>query len=62
MLRPGDRVFISGTGEEAYVHQVHTHEVIVRVHRQGGYDERRYAHERLHFAPALAAVSLFQAQ
>jgi len=47
MLRPGDRVLINHTGEEAYVCQVHTHEVIVRVHRIGGYDERSYSHESL---------------
>jgi hypothetical protein len=53
MLRPGDRVLINHTGEEAYVYQVHTHEVIVRVHRIGGYDERSYSHESLLYAPAV---------
>jgi hypothetical protein len=62
MLRPGDRVLINGTGEEAYVHQVHTHEVIVRVIRPGGHDVRSYAHESLRFTPALETASLLYAR
>ncbi len=51
MLRPGDRVFINGTGEEGVVKQVHTNAVIVHVQVAGGHDERRYSHESLRFVP-----------
>ena len=55
MLRPGDRVSIRGTGEEGFVTQVHTNEVVVRVRAPGGHEERRYAHESLRFASAVHA-------
>lgn len=57
MLRPGDRVYINATGEEAFVTEVHTHDVVVLVRVPGGHDERRYAHESLRFAPAARALS-----
>jgi hypothetical protein len=57
MLRPGDRVYINASGEEAFVIEVHTHDVVVRVRVPGGHDERRYAHESLRFAPATHAPS-----
>ncbi len=62
MLRPGDRVFINGTAEEDYVREVHTNDVIVRVMRPGGYDERSYAHESLRFVPVVRMASKLYAR
>jgi hypothetical protein len=57
MLQPGDRVSIDWIGEEGFVTEVHTHDVIVRVCVPGGHDERSYAHESLRLVPATAAPS-----
>jgi len=57
MLRPGDRVSIDWIGEEGFVTEVHTHDVIVRVRVPGGHDERSYAHESLRFIPVTSAPS-----
>jgi hypothetical protein len=57
MLRPGDRVYILGTGEEGVVKEVHTHDVVVRVLVPDGHDERKYSHENLRFAPLMREAS-----
>ena len=59
MLRPGDHVYIDGSGEEGVVKEVHTHEVIVQVQVAGGHDERKYAHDSLRFAPRTAEKAYF---
>jgi hypothetical protein len=61
MLRPGDRVSIEGTGEDGFVSEVHTHDVVVRVRVAGGYDERRYPHESLRFTPVMRETSQLHA-
>ncbi|MGD0471846.1 MAG: hypothetical protein ABSB70_01345 [Candidatus Velthaea sp.] len=48
---------IDWIGEEGFVTEVHTHDVIVRVCVPGGHDERSYAHESLRLVPATAAPS-----
>ena len=62
MLRPGDRVFIYGTGEQGVVKQVHTNDVVVRVRTAAGHDDRTYAHESLRLAPRPAESALLFAQ
>ncbi len=57
MLRPGDRVSIGWIGEEGFVTEVHTNDVIVRVRVPDGFDERSYSHESLRFLPVTPAPS-----
>jgi len=58
MLRPGDRVYIHGTGEEGVVKEVHTNDVVVRVQTAARHDERSYSHESLRLAPRQAESAL----
>jgi hypothetical protein len=62
MLRPGDRVYSDGTGEEGVVKEVHTNDVVIRVQTAAGYDERAYSHENLRLAPRQAKPALLFAQ
>jgi len=67
MLLPGDRVYIDGVFEnnafeQGIVKEVYAHDVLVHVQTDTGYDERRYAHECLGFAPTLRRNSRFFAR
>ena len=57
MLRPGDRVSIDWIGEEGFVTEVHTHEIIVRVRVPGGHEERSYAPDSLRLVLSKAEPS-----
>jgi len=59
MLKIGDHVYIDGTHEEGTVHEVHPHEIVVRVKVAGGHEERKYAHEDLRLDPTLNEASRF---
>jgi len=59
MLKPGDKVYIDGTHEEGIVHEVHPHEILVRVKVPGGHEERKYAHADLRLDPTLDEATRF---
>lgn len=59
MLKVGDRVRIDGTSDEGTVHEVHPHEIVVRVAVPGGHETRTYAHEDLRLEPTMDEISKF---
>ena len=59
MLKVGDKVYIDGTHDEGIVKDVHPHEVLVRVKRAEGHEDRKYAHEDLRRDPTMSETSNF---